>query len=289
MPTWKLKLSEDGNAVLQDGRPVYVDESTNQEAALDVNQLHDKILQLNKENKQRRLDVEQTTGKLTSLQEKLGDVEDVDAFLADARKAMDVVKGLDAETLLKADKVDQIKAGMQAAFDEKEKKNRAKLESMLADHGNTLSRKEAQIRQLMVSNRFATCDLFSGAEPKTLLPPDIAEARFGSHFKVEEKDGVLQLVAYDHNNEVIQSRERPGEPASFDEAIQMLFDRHPDRDRLLRVPSGSGSGATGGSGTTRKQDELSVLSAQLAKVTDMRQRIAIKRRIAELMAQQKKK
>lgn len=289
MPNWKLKTEENGTLVVQDGRPVYVDEATGQEAALDVNQLHGKVLQLTKEAKDRRLEAESLSTRLTDLRSKFEGVEDLDSFVAEAKTALDRVKDLDAEKLLDSGKVDRIKADMTAAFDEKAKKAAAKYEALMKEREEALARKDSHIRQLIVGSKFATCDLFSGVDPKTTLPAAIAESYFGKHFRVEEKDSNVRVVAYDHAGEVIQSRERPGEEASFEEAIQILFDRFPDRDKLLRAQGGSGSGSTGGTTPTRPKDELEALKAQLPKATTARERIALTRRISALQNARKAK
>jgi len=287
--SWTLKLDETtGSPVLLDGRPVYRDEAAGSEVAFDVQQLHDKILTLNKECKTHRTAAEAASARLSALSAKFEGIEDLDAWIEEATKAVDTVKALDSDALLDANKVARLKTEMTEAFTVKESKAKQKHEAAVGELTGVVSRKDAQLRALLVSNRFATCPLFSGSDPVTLLPADIAEAKFGQHFKVEEKDGALQLVAYDQNRDVIMSRERPGEPADFDEAIKVMFDRYPDKDRLLRTTSGGGTDSGGGTNRGQKVDEMSMLNTQLGKAVSMRDRIALKRRISALQQVPKK-
>jgi len=284
---WTLKTDENGLTAVQDGKPVYVDENGD-EAAFDVNQLHAKVLSLGRENKTRREKAEDANRKLDETLALFEGVEDLPAWRAEALAALETVRNLGDEELVRADKVEALKKSMAESFDDKAKKERAKFDAQIADKETHLTRKEMQIRQLMVSNKFATCSLFSGSDPETTIPPDMAEARFGHHFKVEEKDGTPVLVAYDLDGEVMQSKDRPGETAQFDEAIRIIFDRYPDKDRVLRTSAG-GSGAGGGSSAARgKRDELTILKDTLAKTTDPKVRVALKRQLHALEAAKRK-
>jgi hypothetical protein len=68
---------------------------------------------------------------------------------------------------------------------------------------------------------------------KLTIPADIARARFGSAFKLEGD----RLVAYDSAGVQIFSRSRPGENATFDEALESLVDAHPQRDSIRAAAS----------------------------------------------------
>ncbi len=83
-----------------------------------------------------------------------------------------------------------------------------------------------------VTAKFATSDVVK----KTVLTPDIAATFFGKHF---DANG----VAKDSAGNTIFSKEKPGEPASFDEALEVLINAYPGKDAILR-----GSGTNGSSG-----------------------------------------
>ncbi|MFM0543996.1 hypothetical protein PQR29_04635 [Paraburkholderia strydomiana] len=65
---------------------------------------------------------------------------------------------------------------------------------------------------------------------KLALPLDIVQARFSGAFKIENGD----LTAYDDAGQKLYSRANPGRTAPFDEAIEMLIDRHPSRSQILK-------------------------------------------------------
>jgi hypothetical protein len=218
---------------------------------------------LGKENKKRREDFEAVQGKLKLFE----GVEDLEAWTAEAKKALDTVKNFDEKDWLKAEKVEKLKADMKLAYEEQERKLRDQFKQREQDYAGTIGKKEGQIRQLMVSNRFATSPYFSGPSPKTSLPPEIAETYFGQHFKVEEdkKTGELRLVAYYKNGDPIYSRTNPGDFADFDEAMSTIWEQYPGKDRLIRGKAGSGAGGGQGGGSGEPKDELEKLEAQYAE------------------------
>lgn len=83
---------------------------------------------------------------------------------------------------------------------------------------------------------------------RTSIPADMLEARFGASFRLNGGE----VVAYDAAGNMVFSRKNPGNPAGFDEALEMLIAAHPHRDRILvgGAPAGAGGGGgTGGGGT----------------------------------------
>jgi hypothetical protein len=109
-----------------------------------------------------------------------------------------------------------------------------------------------------IGGKFAASAWFSGEKPKTILPPDIAQTYFGRHFRVEEDGtvaGYLDPGTFEQRI-TIEKGKRIGEPAGFDEAVEILIDRRADKDRLLAASGVSGSGApsNGHKTTTTTQD-----------------------------------
>lgn len=224
----KLKMDENGSAVLQDGKPVYVYDD-GKEIQVDAEQLFAKIAELNNESKGHRL-------KSKELEEKFAKVGDMDLDeLSRLKSEVDALGGL--ENVRKGAKIniEEVKAEIQKAY-----------EAKLSEKEKELSSKDAHIYKLEVSNRFTSSKFIS---EKLILPPDIAEATFGSNFKIE--DG--QVVAYLGGNK-IYSRERPGEPASFEESVQVIVDAYPMKDRILRGVGASGSGASSSSNNANRSD-----------------------------------
>lgn len=101
--------------------------------------------------------------------------------------------------------------------------------------------KNDMIRDLLVQNAFAASAYL---RDNTVLPPEFACAALAGHFSVRIEDGKPTLVAKDENNNLITRPDDPARPASPEEAIRILVERHPRRDALLKAPAPKGgSGA----------------------------------------------
>jgi hypothetical protein len=208
-----IKVGENGNPMVKDGDSEY---------ELDAIHLNSKIPELQKEAKNHRL-------KAKELQESLDKYQDIDDP-DKAREALKTVRNLEDKKLIDAGKADEMKKQIQDQY-----------ESKMAEKDKELLKRDQQIHQLVVSNAFASSQTIS---EQTILPPDVAEAYFGKHFQVE--DG--KAIAYDHSGNQIYSREKPGEPASFDEALQAIIDQHPQKDRILKAAPGGGGTPQGNGG-----------------------------------------
>jgi hypothetical protein len=214
--------TEDGNIkVGENGNPL-VQEEGKEPYELDAFHLKSKVNELNEEAKKHRLSAKE-------LQEKLDKFEGIDDPKK-AKEALQTVQNLEDQKLIDAGKAEEMKKQIQDQY-----------ESKLSEKDQALSERDQQIHKLVVSNAFANSQVVN---EKTILPPDVAEAYFGKNFTVENG----QAVAYDQNGNPIHSREKPGEPAPFDEALDYLVENHPQRDRLIKGnPGGSGSPPGGGS------------------------------------------
>ncbi len=258
---WKLKLDEEGKAVLSDdGIPIWINPDE-EELALDSPGMYAKIGELNSENKQRREATDEANAKLTLFE----GIEDLGEWFKAATKAVQAVKDFEDKDWMDVKKVEKLKSEMSDAFESQVNTLKANFSEKEEEFTSTLTGKDAQIRMLMVTSKFASSQWFTGESPKTNLVPDIAEAYFGRHFKVEEKNGILRLVATHVNGDEIYSKLKPGEAPDFDEAIGQIIDMYPDKDRVLKgSPGGSGAGGgSGGSGGSETSD-LAELEAQYA-------------------------
>jgi len=227
----KLKLDENGVPVIQDGQPVYVHED-GKEVAVDVPQLFGKIGQLNEEAKTHRLKAKEALDRLASFD----GIEDPDA----ARTALQTVSNLDAKKLIDAGEAEKVKKAVEEAYQGK-----------LTEAEKKLQESQQQIFQLMVGGAFRGSKFVS---EKLTIPSDMAQSFFGTHFRVE--DG--QVVAFDKTGNKILSREKPGEPASFDEALEFLIQTYPHKDAILKGGKpGSGGGGGGNPPPSKKPSEMS--------------------------------
>ncbi|MCP4645845.1 MAG: hypothetical protein GY851_35705 [bacterium] len=213
----QLKLDDEGNAVLEEGKPVYTFEDGS-EKGVDVGHMFGKITTLNTESKDHRLAAK-------AAKEALAVFEGLDADAA--RKALETVQNLDDKKLVDADQVGQIKAEMEKVHAEKAQEFTKQIETL-----------EGQIRSHLIGREFTNPELL---EKYTFPTAAMAEAFFGPRFKVE--DG--RVVGYNQAGNQIFSREKAGEIADFAEALETMIAEHPDRDKFLRGSGNSGSGGTG--------------------------------------------
>ena len=254
-----LKTDENGNAVVVEGKIIYVDEDNDgKEYPLDPPQLYSKVADLGKENKKRREKIAEVEAKYLAF----ADIEDVEEWKKSADEAIATVANFNDKDFLEAGKVEKMKSEMKDAYEKQLGQKDEKIKALNTKHAEDLSAKDSQIRTLMVSNRFSTSPYFNGEESVTTMPPDVAEAFFGKHFKVENIDGDLTLRAYFGNDE-ITSEINPGDPADFEEAIGIIIDKYPNKDHILRAPGGGSGGSGGGGGGSTPTDELKKLKQQL--------------------------
>lgn len=81
----------------------------------------------------------------------------------------------------------------------------------------------------------ATADAFYRSpfiSAKSRMPADVLRATFGQNFKIEAG----KLVGYDAAGEKLWSRQRPGEVADFDEALELLVSRSGYSEHILGTP-----------------------------------------------------
>lgn len=244
----KLKLDENENVVVIDGKAVYLDKD-DKEIVLDVDSLYTKIQTVNNESASRKRKIAEMEGKLKVL----ADIENPEEWMEGAKKALETVQNLDDKKLIDADKVDQVKQQIKEAYDVKLADFETAKTVEVTGLNDVIKNKDGKIYNLLVSSNFATSPFFSGKDPKTVLLPDIAESYFGKHFKVEENDNGELIVAGYIGEDRIPSRNNPGENANFEESISEIIDKYPMKDRILRAGS-SGSGSEGNQGGGDESD-----------------------------------
>lgn len=242
----KLKIDENGNAVLQDGKPVYVHDD-GKEVAFDAPATVATITRLNAEAKTHREGKEAAEKLLKGFD----GIEDPAA----ARKALETLANLDAKKLVDAGEIEKVKSEISKAF-------QAQL-----DEANTKAQTlEQQLYGEKIGGSFARSKVIA---EKLAVPADMVQATFGNRFKIE--DG--KVVAYDANGNKIFSRARPGELADFDEALETLVDSYPHKDHILKSSGANGGGAPNGGGKPTvpkgnlggsREERLAAIKAQTA-------------------------
>jgi hypothetical protein len=211
----KIKLTEDGNAVIEDGKLVMVDDD-GKDFSFDVEGAHTTISELRNEAGTWRKKLRAAESSL----EKFGDI-DPDA----AAKALQDVQAMsdDHKTAM-----ENLRKEMSSAYDEK-----------IQDRDGTIENLQGQIFKFQVSDKFNSSEV-----AKSLIyDPSDAAIIFGQNFEIENGNVVGKL-----NGNIIYSREKPGEPAGFDEALQAMIDARPNKDSILKSNVKPGAGTPPGSG-----------------------------------------
>ena len=242
----KLKLDENGNAVLQDGKPVYVHED-GKEVAFDAHGTVATITRLNSEAKGHR-------ERADNAEKAVKAFEGIDDPAA-AKKALATVANLDAKTLVDAGEIEKVKAEISKAF-----------QLQLDEVTGKAQTFEQQLYAEKIGGSFSRSKFIAD---KLAVPADMVQATFGQNLKVE--DG--KVVAYDAQGQKIFSRARPGELADFDEAIETLVSQYPHRDHILKSSGANGGGAQNGGGNNQntkgnfgggKEDRVAAIKAMTA-------------------------
>lgn len=236
----KLKLDEQGHAVIQDGMPVYTHED-GQDRPFDAASTVKTITRLNGEAKQHREAKEQALEQLKAF-------EGLDP--AAARKALETVGNLDSKQLIDAGEVERVKAEAKTAFQQQLEQLEAKYKPVVEERDGLA----AKLTDMTIGYAFNGSKFIA---ENLAVPAPMVRATFGNHFKVE--DG--RVVGYDANGQRIFSRQNPGEIADLDEALSTIVASYPFRDQIVKGSgaSGGGAGGSGGAGgaksTNRAQFE----------------------------------
>ena len=242
----KLKLDENGNAVLQDGKPVYVHDD-GKEVAFDAPGTVATITRLNSEAKGHRERAENAEKTVKAF-------EGIDDPAA-AKKALATVANLDAKTLVDAGEIEKVKSEISKAF-----------QLQLDDMTGKANGFEQQLYAEKIGGSFARSQFIA---EKMAVPADMVQATFGNNFKIE--DG--KVVAYDAQGQKIFSRSRPGELADFNESLETLVSQYPHRDHILKSSGANGGGAQNGGGNNQntkgnlgggKDDRVAAIKAMTA-------------------------
>lgn len=224
----KLKMDADGHVVVQDGKPVYIHDD-GKEVAFDAPQTLSTISRLNGEAKGHRERAEKAEGSLKAFE----GITDP----AGALKALETVKNLDSGQLLTAGKVEEMKAGIVKAAEDKFAAEKKSLSEKISDLTDKLGASESAYFAEKVGGAFARSKFITD---KIAVPPDMVQAMFGTRFKIENG----KIVGVGLDGQPIYSRSKAGEIADFDEAIESMVDAYPHRDSILKG-TGGGSGAKG--------------------------------------------
>jgi len=238
----KLKVDDKGNAVVQDGCPVYIYDD-GREAPFDAKSTLDtytsRISNLEDEKNRHFSTAKELKDKL-----KLYDGVDPEK----ARNAIVTVQNLKDKQLLDSQGIEVLKNEMRTSFESEKRQLNESFHNVISEKESAIQALNNTVHDLMVTQRFSTSEFFAGEKPKTIYPPEDAAKIFGHHFSVEKTDdsGRMRIVAKDSNGNTILSRKNHGDPAGFDEAIEIIIDKHPNKNRFLMTQQGGGPGRANG-------------------------------------------
>ena len=191
-----------------------------------------------------------------------------DAGLSDAqaaRKAMDIVKGLDEKKLVDAGSRDQ-------AIAEAVKSVRLEFEPVLKERDTF----KTELYNEKIGGAFARSKFIAD---RVVIPADMVQAAFGHRFSIENG----KTIAKDANGQPIFSRTRHGEPADFEEALEIMVDGYAHKASILKGSGASGGGSTGNGGQgaggkksySRQQFESLDMAGKRAAATEVSKGTAV--------------
>lgn len=236
----KFKTTDDGalesteveGAVM----PILVKDDGTEEA-FDLSKPFKKIADLTQESVQRRKKLEKLEAEH---QEAAGTLEVWKGLGVEPDEVKDLIKKRDSGDLEPRD-LDQVREQVATSYKKQLSEKDKQVEALTGELQSTKER----MASAAVGSKFGSSTWFTGKDAKTILPPDVAYAYFGKHFRLEEDGevaGYLDPGKWEQRI-LVEKGDRVGEPAGFDDAIDALISRREDKDRLLAGSGASGSGA----------------------------------------------
>ena len=169
----KLKLNDQGFAVVIDGKPVYVHDD-GKEIPHDGPAAVARISALNAEARGHREGKEAAEAKLKPF-----DGVDPEA----ARKAMDTLKNIDDKKLVDSGKVEEVRAAAVKVYEDRLKAAETTHATQMNELKAKLDGATSALHSELIGGNFARSKFIS---EKLAIPVDMAQAAFGTNFKVEE-------------------------------------------------------------------------------------------------------
>lgn len=216
------KMDGDKIAVDNDGNPIWIAQGGAEQSVKG-----DAAPRALNEAKQHREAKEKAEADLAKYRDDKGKLLDPDI----AKKAVETVANIDAKKLIDAGEVDRVKDEVRNEFT-----------TQLTEAQNQLAERDAKINNMLIDRVF---DSSSFVSEQVAMPRDFFQAALRNNFKVE--DG--KVVAYDRDGNKLMSKKDVGSYASPDEALELLVERHPQKDSILKAPDAGGTGGNGGGGS----------------------------------------
>lgn len=272
------KTDENGAIVATDGNPVWVYESgpeQGKEAPVEFGKTLATIQNLTRESIGRKERIGELKAVIAKIEE--AGIEDLDAFIAEAKTAMETVRNLTDQQAAQAGEMERVKQSISDSYNRQIEALKEAAKKSDSEWKGKLDAKQRAIDDLIIRGAFERSDFL---REKTTLLPEMAYAYFGGQFRVEEKDGRLVGYAVDRNGDRIMSLKNPGQFADPAEAIEIIVGDHPQKERMLRMEA-NGSGLKA---PASGHDPAATLQAQYRAAKekgDVSAQIALKRKMHE--------
>ncbi|MDA8115001.1 MAG: hypothetical protein M0Z43_09795 [Acidithiobacillus sp.] len=249
------KVTEEGHIAVQDGNPVWIgDDGT--ESAFDAKANIIAAATAKREAAESRKGLKEAQDKLAAF----AGIEDPAAAI----KALQFAGSMEGKKVMDDEAIKKL---IESAVKPVQEENVA-LKTAVGERDST-------IYKMKVSDKFNTSPFI---KDKTIFAetPDVAEAYFARHFRVEEG----KTIAYDGTGNPIYSSIKAGELADFDEAMSILVNSHPRKEHMLKSTAASGSGSfVSGSGAADKGPKTITRAEFEAKSPAEQSAIALARNI----------
>ncbi len=222
----KLKLTNDGNVMLQDGSPVYINEETGAETIFDANLAFNTQHTLREENKSWRQ-------KYQAAEEKLKLYGDLDPEAAKAN--MDAVQKLKEIDMVKKGEMEKLNAEFAAIAQKKQDELKNSYENQIKQIASEKERLESLYNKTVIGNHFLNSAFI---KDKIAVPADMVQAAFGGRFKVDGE----KVVALAEDGSPMLSEKNLTKQADFEEALELMVKRYPYKDAILKSTQLPGGG-----------------------------------------------
>lgn len=232
------KVDADGKIVMKDGHPVYLDFNGAEQTMT--------IERINSFNSEAATHRSQRKKAEDDLKKYERDGKLLDPELA--FKAIETVGKLDAKKLIDAGEVDKLTDQIKTQFTQQ-----------LTEAQTALKQRETELDNLHVANVFANSEFIRN---RVAVPRDMFEASMRPYIKRDKGKNVY----LDRDGNTLMSAKNVGSPVDDpEEAFELLVNRHPQKDVILKATQQSGSGNNGnggnrGGGNTIKRTEFDAMS-----------------------------
>jgi len=224
---FKLKMDDQGRVVLNDNKPVYIDDE-GKEMSFDANEAWNKYHTLNEENKKRRLQVEELSAKYKPFEGLDPEVVKKHAEIAEKFKEHEAIKN---------GEIEKLKNELSATSEKKIKEWEQKYNQLR----ETAEQKERRLNEEINNSILDTMFNQSEFVKKSVeMPVRALKALFANRFRIDPE--TRKAYAVDDEGNPMLSENKIGAVASFEEAIELLVRRDPDRDNILKSSGAPGGG-----------------------------------------------